>query len=119
MPVKSTGIYMLEKTQRDFLKRIPALRQQNYWEQLKTCCLLSIQRRQERYRIIYTWKVIEGRVPNCGVTVAPEEGRLGRRCLVPPMARGATARVRTIREQTFQVHGPRLFNYPPRLYQKH
>ena len=52
-------------------------------------------------------------MPNCGVTVAPEEGRLGRRCLVPPMARGATARVRTIREQTFQVHGPRLFNCLP------
>ena len=45
--------------------------------------------------------------------MATEEGRLGRRCLVPPMARGATARVRTIREQTFQVHGPRLFNCLP------
>ena len=29
--------------------------------------IISQQRRAERYRILYTWQVLEGNVPNCGI----------------------------------------------------
>ena len=74
----------------------------------------SQQRRFERYRIIYIWKVIEGRVPNCGVMINPsQEGRRGRLCDVPPVSRTATARIQSLREASLQVHGARLFNCLP------
>ena len=70
--------------------------------------MLSLQRRQERYRVIYVWKVLEGLVPNCGINVIPnsENTRLGRR--FPILS--ASSKLRT---QTFQDHGPKLFNSMP------
>ena len=78
--------------------------------------MYSMQRRNERYRILYTWKVLEGLVPNCGVEAVPdsEEDRRGRRCVIPSINTGARAAVRTIREQSFQVHGPQLYNSLPK-----
>ena len=29
--------------------------------------MLSMQRRLERYRIIYIWKILENQAPNCGI----------------------------------------------------
>ena len=68
-PTRPADIQKLEKLQKYFLKRIPALRQQTYWQQLETFQLYSIQRRLERYRIIYVWKALELYVPSCGVKV--------------------------------------------------
>ena len=77
------------KTPERFFMRIPAIRELNYWEQLQHMKMLSLQRRLERYRIIYTWKTLEGLVPNCGVSVSHESGRNGRKCQVPSMDRKA------------------------------
>ena len=67
MPIKATRIYTIEKLQKDFLCRVPALKEYSYWEQLKKMKMLSLQRRLERYRIIYIWKILEGQAPNCGI----------------------------------------------------
>ena len=74
----------------------------------------SEERRLERYRIIYTWKVLEGLVPNCGIEAvndkSPEEtDRLGRRCKIPNTKKYRKSQ----REQSFQLGGPRLFNSLP------
>ena len=53
MPVDGAGIHSLEKLQFDFFKKIPELRGLNYWDGLKSMKMLSMQRRIERYRIIY------------------------------------------------------------------
>ena len=113
MPTQATGIQNIEKLQKDFLNRIPAIRDMDYWEQLKKLKMLSLQRRLERYRILYTWKVIEGLVPNCGVTVKLEGGRVGRKCSIPNVNPQARASVKSMRHQTFQIHGPQLFNILP------
>ena len=63
-PSKTGEIQMLEATQRTFLKKIPQLGGMSYWEQLKFCKLFSLERRRERYSIIYTWRIIESQVPN-------------------------------------------------------
>ena len=75
----------------------------------------SEQRRMERYRIIYTWKAVESIVPECGIKVkSNHDSRFGRSCELPRIARKASQRVISIREQSFQVHGPRLFNSLPK-----
>ena len=72
--------------------------------------------KQTRYRILTVWKTLEGLVPNCGISIRTEEGRSGRTCKVPSVTRGARAAVTSMKEQTLQVHGPKLFNsLPPYL----
>ena len=73
----------------------------------------SEQRRMERYQILYTWKIIEGFSPNCGVSWSQVEERNGRRCAVPATNKGK-ASVQSMRNQSFQVAKPRLFNCLPK-----
>ena len=72
--------------------------------------LYSLQRRRERYQIIYVWKILEGLVPEAGVTLAPEDERKGRLCQIPSLK----PKERKKREYSFQVTGPRLFNSLPK-----
>ena len=64
----------------------------------------------ERYRVLYVWKILEGISPNCGLEVAHSERR-GREVKIPPIK--ATGRIQSLRESSFQVHGPKLFNSLP------
>ena len=113
MPIKATNIQSIEKLQTDFFNRIPALKELNYWDQLKTMRMISLQRRLERYRVIYTWKILEGIAPNCGINVKLEGGRVGRKCHIPKIQTEARKGVQSLREQSFQVNGPKLFNCLP------
>ena len=113
MPIKATGILSVEKLQKDFFNRVPSLRKFNYWEQLKELKMLSLQRRLERYRILYTWKILEGQAPNCGINASGLGDRQGRKCVVPQINNKSSAAVKTMKDQTFQVHGPQLFNSLP------
>ena len=73
--------------------------------------LFSTQRRHERYRILYTHKIIQGLVPNPGISLE-EESRRGRRCKIP-QRRGKVERVKSLKDQSFLVTGPYLFNCLP------
>ena len=118
-PLQSNNLNRIEKLMQTFTKKIPTIKSESYWQRLKLLKMNSQQRRFERYRIIYIWKVIEGRVPNCGVMINPsQEGRRGRLCDVPPVSRTATARIQSLREATLQVHGARLFNCLPAKHDK-
>ena len=68
----------------------------------------------ERYRIIYIWKILEGQVPNCGVELATLNVRLGRKCQIPALKKNGRQAVQTLREQTLQINGARLFNCLPK-----
>ena len=111
MPVKSTELQLIENLQKWYTKKIPEVQHLDYWSRLRALKLYSQQRRMERYRIIYAWKITEGLAPNCGLIFQPS-GRRGRELLVPQL-RGRTA-VQTLRTQSFQVHGPKLFNALPK-----
>ena len=109
-PCKATEILKLEKVQKNFFRKIPSLRDQSYWTQLETLKMFSIQRRHERYRVIYVWKIIEKLVPDCGITVTHDsETRLGRRVGVVNLKR-----VSNLTESTFQVQASKLFNSLPK-----
>ena len=47
MTVHPTQVKAIEKLQKDFINRIPALRELHYWQQL------SLDQRLERYCILY------------------------------------------------------------------
>ena len=106
-------IRLLENVQKEFLNKIWGMSRLNYWEQLSTMKLYSLQRRRERYIIIYTWKVLEKLVPNFGIQCHTNP-RTGRFCLVPHVRSSAAARVQTIRFASLSVNGPRLFNAMPK-----
>ena len=83
----------------------------NYWARLQTLKMYSQERRMERYRIIYVWKILKGVVPNCGVKLAPDNERLGRKVSIPSLQRNGRKAIHTLREQSFQINGARLFNF--------
>ena len=114
-PGQSQDMMKVEKLFYDYSSKMPGIRDKNYWDRLKHLKMLSQERRMERYRIIAVWKVLQGLTPNCGVEeVAPANQRLGRRCAVPGLRPGGRAAVQTLREASFQVDGPRLFNTLPK-----
>ena len=84
----------------------------DYWQQLKYLKIYSLQRRRERYVIIYFWKTLEEMVPNFGIKQMCN-GRHGRYCLVPHVKTTAPVRVQNIRFSSLSVNGPRLFNILP------
>ena len=56
-------IYLIEKVQRSFTKHIAGIQNKSYDERLKLLNLYSVQRRRDRFQIIYLWKIIEELVP--------------------------------------------------------
>ena len=76
--------------------------------------MYSQERRMERYRAIYMWKILEGYVPNCEVDLATQNERLGRKIKIPSLKKNGRQAVQTLREQSFQINGARLFNSLPK-----
>ena len=111
LPGKPSDLERLENLQRVYTKKIPAVKHLDYWQRLKELKMLSQERRMERYRAIYVYKVVEGLVPNCGLEVTEGERR-GREILVPKSK--GTQRVQTMRERSFQVNGAKIFNSLPK-----
>ena len=64
LPHRVQDITKLEAVQRRFTSKIYSVRHQDYWSRLKTLNLYSLQRRRERYQLIYLWKIINNKVPN-------------------------------------------------------
>ena len=111
-------IRMLEGVQRTFTARIAGLANLNYWERLKRLALYSLERRRERYAVLYVQKIILGLVPNItaeGLSIEYYTHiRRGRLCKIPGLRRRADARVQSMRERCFALRAPRLFNCLPR-----
>ena len=102
----------LENTQRAYTRRFSGIGELNYWDRLKFLKLYSQERRMERYRILYTWKALEGFIPDCGLT-SQFSARRGRSVIIKPLVPNSTASSKSIRESSFTVNGPRLFNSLP------
>ena len=108
----------LESVQRSFTKKITGLSLLDYHERLRKLKLYSLERRRDRYIVIYVWRIINGLAPNlesesCKIRTQHEGERRGLECIVPSLA-GVPGRLQTIRECSFAVNGPRLFNSIPK-----
>ena len=115
-PSKRYLIQQLESLQKSYLNRIPTLQHLNYWEKLKELKLYSLERRRERYRIIYTWSILEQLVPNFnyaenkGGIFSYHNQRLGRKCYLKEV----NIKNKNIWRDSLSEEGPRLFNALPK-----
>ena len=108
----------LEDSQRYFTRMIDGMQKKSYWERLKLLKLYSLERRRERYIIIYTWKLLNDKIPN----IEGEKGikkkfseRKGTECQIPPMkSTRVMQRVQSMIDNSLVVKGPKLFNKLPR-----
>ena len=113
-PTKKQEIVELEMVQRQFIKRIEDMEHLTYPEQLKKLKFYSLERRRERYLIIYLWKMMENLVPKCIDLKRRNGGRNGRSFRLPLLCRTASTRLKTIRDESFFVQSVKLFNSLPR-----
>ena len=114
-PYKIGEIADIEGIQRSFTAQITSVKHLDYWKRLKHLNMYSLERRRERYMIIYTWKILEGLVPNfvsnSSKITCQWSMRRGRLCKIPPL--NHSGRIKTIRDNFLSVKGPRLFNTLP------
>ena len=106
-------IEALESVQRSYTRQTRGMKELSYWERLQRLGLYSQQRRRERYAIIYTWKIIEGKVPNPSKTNKIEayiNARTGRKCLRKAPPAQAPARLKSLLSASLPYNGPKIFN---------
>ena len=114
-PSKIGHIQQIENVQKVFSRKIKWHCREDYWDRLKSLNLYSLERRRERYRIIYVWKILEGMVPNlsCRSKITTKTSlRYGRICCIPPLAT-STNKLQNLRNGSFCINGPKLFNCLP------
>ena len=118
-PIKPSQIKQLESIQQSFTRKIKANDSPNYWERLSTFKIYSLQRRRERYRLIYVWKILESQVPNIscegnGGIRKLHSPRNGRTCFIPLLNTSNPASIQHLREGSLAYHGAQLFNALPK-----
>ena len=117
-PQEKGLIQEIEAVQRSFTRQINSVKSLSYWERLKELGMYSLQRRRERYIIIYTWSILEGLVPNIVTDETEAKGifsysneRQGRKCFIPLIKRSP------FQSQVYasiRMQGPKLFNCLPK-----
>jgi hypothetical protein len=120
-PFKQKHIELIEGVQRTFTNQIKSVNHLDYWKRLKALKLYSLERRRERYIILYTWKILNGKVPNVNaqhqysITIKePVSKRRGPMCAIPPISSRAPASVKTLKDSCLLTMGPKLFNTLPK-----
>ena len=105
-PINNGSIQQLESIQWSFLRKIRGNNSRNYWDSLKGMKIYSLQRRRERYRVLYTWKILENLVPNVNNKVQPKDHiRLGRTTCTINCSNSKTQK---LREGSLTINGPKL-----------
>ena len=113
-PTKQGHIQQIEAIQKSFTNKIKLDRKYDYWDRLSKLKLYSLQRRRERYRILYIWKILKNQVPNLscegdgGIQKLHTNSRNGRTCKLPAFNNSASAKVKQLREGSLKVHGSQL-----------
>lgn len=113
-PWKVSDKQMLEGVQRTYTSRINEIKHLDYWERLTALDLYSLERRRERYTIIYVFKILNGMVVNNIGLQTTVHQRLGRQCHIQRIHPRSSVRVKTLKENAFAIRGPRLFNALPK-----
>ena len=113
-PSRQLELKLLEDVFRNFSAQAQNdnLETLNFWTRIQRYQIRSQQRCAERFRVICTWKILEGIAPNCGLTWRSND-RSGCVCIVQTAPRTASDRVKTLKDSLFQVKGPKLFNSLP------
>ena len=113
-PTQPSLIKQLEAVQQNFTRKVKVDQKLDYWERLKELKLLSQQRRRERYRILYCWKVVEGIAPTIPAIEAKSHPRNGRTILMKTMDNKTPSYIQKARDASINIHGAKLFNLLPK-----
>ena len=110
-PYLTKYINMVERVQRSFTRFISGMAGLSYTERLTVLKLYSLQRRRERYIIIYVWKILEGLVPNLYPPICTQTSdRRGRTCISSHINVGQLG---TLEYNSFRWSAIHLFNQLP------
>jgi len=107
----------IENVQRTFTRKIDGMSELDYWDRLKTLHLYSVQRRRERYIVIYMFKILHNLVPNCKITFRSNP-RTGIHAVVPKLDRNRPSLALHMLENSFSYVGPLLYNSIPSALRK-
>ena len=116
-PSSQGDINKLERIQKSFTSRIDGMQDKNYHQRLKTLNLYSLERRRERYLIIYAWEQIEQKRENILKLEARKTGRC--RKIIQRMIPWAKNGVKLKKATRTQLHNSTknkmamLFNHLP------
>ena len=110
-PVMQKWIYELEKIQKSFTSKINGIEELDYHERLKKLNLYSLERRRERYMIIYGWQQLEGLKENV-LKLTASETRRDRRIITPKIPNSANGKRLT------RVEKRQIYNCPARKIQR-
>ena len=100
-----SDVLAVKAIQRTFTYKITELQHLNYWERLHKLKLYSLQRRRNRYMLIYLWKITQHMVPTIDGCVLDEYSTIRNSA-------------QSLQENAITVFGPRLYNSLPG-YQRH
>ena len=112
-PSDQAAISKLEGVAKHFTAQVAGLDQLDYWDRLKNLRLYSQERRRERYRILFIWKVLQGYVQGYSI-ISKKSPRSGREILIAKYHSKAPAEARKAMEASLSVHGAHLLNLLPR-----
>ena len=112
-PHRFQDISKIEAVQRRFTSKIATVRHLDYWDRLKALNLYSLQRRRERYQLIYMWKIINSKVPNdCGINI---RSHIRRGIIVEvPSVPSSVAKINSAFDNFFKVKVAKTWNCLPK-----
>ena len=111
-PVKFSEIDTLESIPRAWTRRCLQIKDLHFWDRIRMLGISSIQRRQERFRIILTWKILEGLIPYYGDIKSIWRPHKGRILLEKNIKESSKAK--SVQEASFRVQAARLWNSLPK-----
>ena len=107
----------LERVQRLFTRNVSGFRHFSYWERLSKLNMMSVERRMERYQILYLFKCLHQLVPNPGL-VFKSNPRTGIHCQTPLSSPTQKKCAKAMQANFVMCKGPKLFNCPPKCLRK-
>ena len=112
-PSKVSEIAMLEAVQRRLTSKIYSVQHLDYWERLSQLGLMSLQRRRDRYQLLYLWKIINAKVPN---DIGIEWRMCNRKGIVVKIPRmpSSVAKINSMYDNSFKVYAAKTWNCLPK-----
>ena len=114
-PVEKGLIRDIESLQRTFTSKINEVKHLDYWNRLRVLNLYSLERRRERYIILYIWKSMNNLSPSIGIGTKWRE-RSGLTCDIRRPPPHASRKIQSKFRASLRYRGSELFNIlPPTL----
>ena len=111
-PYLQKEINMLEQIQRSFTSKLEGMSELNYYQRLKKLNIYSLERRRDRYMILYIFKILYNLVPNPGLSYkySARRGKI----LTNPSVNISNSHAATLSHHSFIRRAPRIFNSLPK-----